>query len=309
MVAVDGNTLLSLVSRGDPAIVGTPYGYVPTQWVTIMFVVLFSISALVHTGQLIYFRTWWMIPTVILCGGLEILGWSARLWSSISPQMSNPFTIQITATIIGPTPLVAANFIILGRIIRRLGPAYSRLSPRWYARLFLGCDIISLVIQAVGGAMASIAGGNNEDPAPGGHIMLGGIIFQMVTITIYAISAAEFFLRYRKNAPISPDRTVEGKPYVMRANMTSDLKTMSFALVFSTCILFIRSIYRTAELIDGWSGVIITTEVYFNLFDGAMIVLAIYTLNFAHPGRLLVGDSGPQEDEKVSQLNSRSSSV
>jgi hypothetical protein len=32
--------------------------------------------------------------------------------------------------VIAPTPLVAANFILLGRIIRRLGPQYSRLTPR-----------------------------------------------------------------------------------------------------------------------------------------------------------------------------------
>jgi hypothetical protein len=29
-----------------------------------------------------------------------------------------------------PTPLAAANFIVLGRIINRLGPVYSRLSPK-----------------------------------------------------------------------------------------------------------------------------------------------------------------------------------
>ncbi|TFK31493.1 RTA1-domain-containing protein [Crucibulum laeve] len=305
MVAIDGDSLFSLISRANSAHKDTPYGYVPTQWITILFLVLFSISTLAHTGQLIYFRTWWMIPTVILCGCLEILGWSARLWSSISPMSSNAFTIQITATIIGPTPLVAANFIILGRVIRRLGPAYSRLSPSLYARLFLGCDIISLVVQAVGGAMASIA----VDPTPGGNVMLGGIIFQMTTITVYAISAAEFFYRYNKNLPVSPGRTVEGKPHMMRANMTPNLKMMSIALVFSTCILFIRAIYRTAELIDGWNGVIITTQVYFNIFDGAMIVLAIYTLNFAHPGRLLAGNSTIQEEEKMTSLNSRSTEV
>ncbi len=32
--------------------------------------------------------------------------------------------------VVAPTPLVAANFILLGRIIRRLGPQYSRLTPR-----------------------------------------------------------------------------------------------------------------------------------------------------------------------------------
>lgn len=65
------------------------------------------------------------------------------------------------------------------------------------------------------------------------------------------------------------------------------------------------AIYRVAELSDGWNGTIISTQVYFSKFsfcvnkakrsnfspldvlDGAMIVLAIYTLNFFHPGFLL----------------------
>jgi hypothetical protein len=29
------------------------------------------------------------------------------------------------------------------------------------------------------------------------------------------------------------------------------------------------------------------TEVYFNVLDGGMVVVAIWTLNFAHPGRLM----------------------
>jgi hypothetical protein len=36
-----------------------------------------------------------------------------------------------------------------------------------------------LTIQAVGGAKASIAVSNKEDPEPGGHVMLIGIIIQM----------------------------------------------------------------------------------------------------------------------------------
>lgn len=65
----------------------------------------------------------------------------------------------------------------------------------------------------------------------------------------------------------------------------------------------IRSIYRTVELGDGWRGVVLRTQVYFSkflgglkllvseiptgVFDGAMVVLAMWTLNFFHPGWLL----------------------
>ena len=62
--------------------------------------------------------------------------------------------------------------------------------------------------------------------------------------------------------------------------------------------------YRTIELIDGFDGKITQTQIYFSqsplplslrgdsphcldIFDGAMIVLAMYTLNLLHPGWLL----------------------
>jgi hypothetical protein len=39
--------------------------------------------------------------------------------------------------------------------------------------------IVSLVVQAIGGGMAATAVNKRLDPAKGGNVMLGGIIFQM----------------------------------------------------------------------------------------------------------------------------------
>ena len=51
-----------------------------------------------------------------------------RLYApAVTPQIG----CRISTTIIAPTPLVAANFMILGQMIVRLGPCYSRLSPMW----------------------------------------------------------------------------------------------------------------------------------------------------------------------------------
>ncbi|KAK0492326.1 RTA1 like protein-domain-containing protein [Armillaria luteobubalina] len=286
-------TLAADVDRED-----SPYGYTPSKGIALTFIILFGISTLTHTAQSIYFRMWWAFPTIILAGCLEILGWSGRFWSSISPSLSNPFMIQITATIIGPTPLVAANFIILGAIIRILGPAYSRLSPRAYSIIFVSCDILSLVIQGGGGGIASSASDRNDLKGAklGSNVMLAGIVFQLVVITFYAILACEFFVRYTHNRPVARlfarkkrnDSLVTlSSPNLPRGVLDTKIKMMLFALVFNTLCLFIRSIYRTIELADGWNGRIILTEVYFNVLDGAMVVLAIYTLNFAHPGVLI----------------------
>jgi len=47
-------------------------------------------------------------------------------WPLFVPLLMGGY--RAVALVIAPTPLVAANFILLGRIIQRLGPQYSRLT-------------------------------------------------------------------------------------------------------------------------------------------------------------------------------------
>ncbi|KAJ6517097.1 RTA1 like protein-domain-containing protein [Mycena vulgaris] len=288
---------LLLEARIEPF---NPYHYVPTKWICLTFLALFTISTVLHLGQAIRYRVWWLLPTAFVSGLLEILGWSARLWSSFSPTKLLPFEIQVIGTIIGPTPLIAADFMILGRIIHRLGTRYSRLSPKWYSIIFCSCDIISLSVQGFGGTAASIAVGRSESPEHGAHIMLGGIIFQMVTITIYILLASEFFLRYFTDRPLGGKEAAYHSLNTSRGRGKLDrsLRIMIGALIFNTTCLLIRAIYRTLELLDGFEGQIISTERYFNVLDGGMIALAIFTLNFAHPGVYLAPqDKGDSEIE------------
>ncbi|KAJ7719311.1 RTA1 like protein-domain-containing protein [Mycena metata] len=266
-----------------------PYGYVPTEWICVAFVTLFTISTVTHLVQAIRYRIWWLLPTAFVSGILEIIGWSARLWSSFSPDALLPFEIQVIGTIIGPTPLIAADFMILGRIIHRLGTRYSRLSPKWYSIIFCSCDIISLSVQGFGGTVASLAVGRSESPDHGAHIMLGGIIFQMATISVYILLASEFFLRFFADRPLAGRKATYDSLDTSRGHGRVDdhLRIMIGALAFNTTCLLIRAIYRTLELIDGFEGRIISTERYFNVLDGGMITLAIFTLNLAHPGIFL----------------------
>ncbi|KAL1695685.1 RTA1 like protein-domain-containing protein [Schizophyllum commune] len=259
------------------------YGYVPTEWVCIMYVALFSITTATHLGQAIYTRCWWLLPTVGLCGALEIFGWAGRLWSAHEVLEKDPFMMQIVATILGPTPLLAANFIVMGRLVGKLGPEFSRLSPRLYSILFLSCDLVSLIVQGVGGGIAASAN-DHENADLGGNIMLGGIAFQIVVITFFTASSAEFLWRYSSNRPIS--RTTSTK-IRGRASLPTKLQLALLLVAGSTGLLFIRAIYRTIELSDGWGGKIITTEVWFNIFDAAMVVVAMYLENALHPGWLL----------------------
>jgi len=260
------------------------YGYIPSLAVTVVFTVLFSLSTFIHLGQAIRYKMWFLLLTAFTAGNFEIVGWAARTYSHFNPDKLMPYLIQTVSTINAPTPLVAAYFIILAEIIRRLGPCYSRLKPKMYSIIFLTADIVALSVQGVGGAIAATAAGNHKDPTMGGRIMLGGIVFQMIAITAYMFLAIEFIYRYLNDKPFQrPNNDPPTGNYFLDKRM----KTMLFGTTFSSLAIYVRSVYRTIELTDGWDGRIITTEIYFNIMDGAMIVLAMFCLNFFHPGPLL----------------------
>ncbi|KAJ7738232.1 RTA1-like protein [Mycena maculata] len=282
---------LSIRDNNTTAADDAQYGYVPSQTIAIIFLALFGLSTLLHYGQAMYYRVWWLLPTATLCGIGELIGWSGRLWSSISPTASDPYMIQVSTTIIAPTPLLAASFMILSRVVLQLGTSYSRLTPKWFTIIFLPCDLTALVVQGVGGGIASaasdLAGAN-----VGANIMLGGITFQFLVIIVFTLVAGDFLNRYLRDQPLRTDGSTRGA-------LTARLKLMLSALAFSTLVLIVRSVYRIVELSTGWEGVVIHTQVYFDVFDAAMVVLAIFTLNVAHPGRLLlppVQDRGKPAD-------------
>ncbi|EJD50214.1 RTA1 like protein, partial [Auricularia subglabra TFB-10046 SS5] len=277
------------------------YHYTPTKYVCATYVALFSMSMLIHTAQAVYYKLWWLLVTATLCGVSETLGWSARLWSSISPTLKTPFLIHCSrGASNAPTFLVAANFIVLGRIVRLIGPQYSRLSPAMYSIVFLSADNVALIVQAVGGGRAAAAG-TLEGANRGAKVMLGGIVLQFVAIIVYVALALEFLLRYTLDKPL---RT----PTVKRGALDGKLRTMVLALGLSTLFILVRTVYRTIELTDGWTGKIISNETLFNVLDGMPIAGAMYTLNVFHPGRLVFNEGRRDRDgsdEKVEMAGLR----
>lgn len=59
--------------------------------------------------------------------------------------------------ILGPAVQMAGNYVLLGVLIRSFGQGFCRLAPATYVKIFLSGDLLSLIIQAVGGGMAASA--------------------------------------------------------------------------------------------------------------------------------------------------------
>ncbi|KIK57285.1 hypothetical protein GYMLUDRAFT_173265 [Collybiopsis luxurians FD-317 M1] len=258
----------------DEAIRGS-YGYIPSPGVCIMFVALFAVTTLMQLVYSLYARQWLLLPTMVLAGAGETLGWSGRLWSSQNIFAETPFIMQIAVLVLSPTPLLAVYFIIFGRLVQNLRPQFSRLKPALYFRIFLSCDIVSLTVQAIGDGTAS-SSATNEDIQRGIYIMLVGIIMQVVIILGFSAIAFEFLYRLNLGRPLRQGSTF--------GVMDRRRKIGIYAVFFATSWLFIRAVFRTVELADGWYGTVIHTQWLFDTFDAAMVVLALYTWNLFPAG-------------------------
>lgn len=119
---------------------------------------------------------------------------SHRATPSFLPCMTDPGFRYIVTLTMAPAFFAAAIYLCLGRIIVVYGEHVSRFRPRTYTFTFIACDVLSLVFQAVGGALASAAN-NQKDLQTGVDVMLAGLGLQVASLTLFIVLAAEFAWR------------------------------------------------------------------------------------------------------------------
>ena len=61
------------------------------------------------------------------------------------------------------------------------------------------------------------------------------------------------------------------------------------ALLLATVFIYARSVYRVAELSQGFNGSLANNEVSFMVLEGAMCILATICLTVFHPGLAFQG--------------------
>ena len=121
-------------------------------------------------------------------------------------------------------------------------------------RVFISCDLVSLNIQGNGGGLS--ASHNPTLAKVGNDIALAGVIFQVLSLFVYAFLGLEFFYRYIKNVPF--EKKPEDAYY--RAAFTTRVKWLTACEGTMTVLIIIRSIYRAAELAGGPDGKVASTQ-------------------------------------------------
>ncbi|KAK3394281.1 putative sphingoid long-chain base transporter RSB1 [Podospora didyma] len=265
--------------------VGGYYEYRPSLAANSIFAALFGISFLGFAVTYAMTRRGGGFTIAFLLGTLtEVIGYVGRIMSYKNRWQDTGFMMQICCLTIAPAFLSAGIYLCLRRIVYAFGPENSRIPPLWYTRIFIPCDIISLIMQAAGGAIASIAERDQQDLLKAGNnIMLAGLAFQVFTLVIFMAACIDFgvnvLVRQRRLGADALDQSAEARE--LRSSW--QFKAVLGALTISTITIFWRSVYRVAELSNGWDGPLMKREDLFIGFEGVMVIVACFVLNAFHP--------------------------
>ncbi|KAI3540759.1 RTA1 like protein [Colletotrichum abscissum] len=264
------------------------YSYRVSLAANVVFLVLFFLSFCGFAYTMYRTRRANLFSVAMMLGIVsEMIGYSGRIFSWKNQWNENPFLVQVCCLTVGPAFLAAGIYLCLRRIVTAFGPKNSRIPPKWYTRIFIPCDLISLALQAVGGALASVASKRDLPTAKGDAVMIAGLAFQVFTMFAFMLVAADFALRtYRASRHAHlPNLScaLDNHPDMVRLRRSSRFKGFLGALVVSTVCIFIRCVFRVIELSGGWTGPLMARQDLFIAFEGVMIVVSVVGLNFFHP--------------------------
>lgn len=241
--------------------------------------ILYTLAWAYHIGVGLYYRQWWFLVTWFIGLGLETAGYAGRFASSTDVTNENDFMVQIICLTLAPAFLMGGVYYLLGKMAMVYGPDNSPLKPMHYSLIFILCDLFSIIIQGAGGGVSASASDRGKNTKPGTNLTVAGMALQIACLLLFSGFFGHFMWtvhKKRDQSLFNPRYAHIRKRWAFRA--------LPWAISWSVLCVFIRSVYRTAEFADGWSGRLILTERYFLVLDGLFILLAVLGLSVVHPG-------------------------
>jgi hypothetical protein len=254
----------------------TTYGYYPSLGPNATLLAVFAILLVAQAVIGLLKRVYWYSGAIAAGCLLEMLGYVGRLLMHENPWSDFAMRLQIVCLIIAPSFIAGGIYFTLKHYIRLNGPQHSLIRPSLYTWIFIGCDIGSICLQAVGGGIAG--GATTVDTIEiGNNIIIAGIAFQVVTMAFCGVLTIHYSVRRFLHRSSKSESRNPGSGSA-RAVMFQG------AVAFAFITVLIRCIYRIPEMAGGWGNPRMRDEPEFLILDGLMIALACVSLTVFHPG-------------------------
>ncbi|KAF2675155.1 RTA1 like protein, partial [Microthyrium microscopicum] len=258
------------------------WGYRPNVPVNMAFAIMMGVVMIIVLVQGIWTRRFKKYTAMMFIGSvMEILGFVARIYAYSYPFSDLSFITQLTTLTLAPAFYAAAIYFSLARIVVTFGAENSRIQPKFIPRIFITCDVVSLILQGGGGAYAAYLAQREKMPDNGNYTMIGGLSFQALTLLVFLSLGADFGIRTIK--AYKNGGTMNENPEARRLRSSKRFRAMLASLTLAAILIFMRSIYRVAELSEGWKGDLMSTESFVIWLESVPVAISGFLLAIFHP--------------------------
>ncbi|KAH8169328.1 RTA1 like protein [Sarocladium implicatum] len=256
----------------------TYYEYRPSTVAAALFAALFGISTAWHAVQLTRAQTWFFLPFLI--GGIfETVGYVARTISAKidgDEAIKDTFIAQTIVILLAPALFAASLYMFFGRLVRHIdGENHVPLRSNWITKIFVAGDVISFMTQGAGGGILGSADGDAKKNDLGSNLVVAGLFVQITVFGLFIVIMGIFHWRMTRCPSTKARETnVPWLRYI-------------YILYVASGLILIRSVFRTAEYLEGRGGHLQTHEVYFYVLDTVFMFLVMAVFNVAHPSAVV----------------------
>lgn len=281
------------------------YNYTPSMAAAVIMCIVFFAASFFHIFMVIKHKTWYFIPFIIgcLCKSfrinftlpsipsmmtnnfsrklVEAVGYIGRILSSAqAPDFTeNPYVLQSTLLLLGPTFLTASIYMVLGRLIISLQAQHHALiKPKWLTKVFVVGDILSFFIQVSGDGLLMTA--KTVDLMNlANNIVVAGLVVQIAFFAFFLLVAVIF------------NKRIVNSPTGISKSMATPWDKLIHVLYASSVLVLIRYIYRVAEYVQGTTGTLQQKEMWLYIFDALPMALVVLAYCAFHPSRVVNTES------------------
>ncbi|KAJ6487146.1 RTA-like protein [Mycena vitilis] len=157
-------------------------------------------------------------------------------------------------------------------------------------KIFVWSDVTTFLLQCSGGGLTSTGNGNIANF--GNKIGMIGLVLQAISFLLFTVALILFAARVAKHFP-DLWRARHPRPFKLLSREPIDDWRILIYTMCVTCVgILVRSVFRVAEFVGGYSSTIATHEGYFYAFDTLPLWIAMTIYCFIWPTRALQDHSG-----------------
>ncbi|KAL3452728.1 RTA1 like protein-domain-containing protein [Aspergillus insuetus] len=261
------------------------YRYTPSIPAAAVFVAAFVALSVWHGVLLLRHRALFFIPFII---GLlfEAAGYAARIFSHYDTLALGPYIVQTMLILVAPPLFAASIYMTLGRLIVNLGAEKaSIIRVKYITKIFVVGDVISFLLQCGGGGY--MAAGSLSAMEAGEQIVIAGLAVQLAFFGFFIVASAVFHYRVRASPKLA------SRPVSTGSGFSNSWGAMLWCLYGACILIFIRSVFRVVEFVQGNDGYIMKREYLLFVFDAVLMAMQAMLLLVVYPGKIVQGTPRP----------------